>query len=360
MTLRFIGFLMLAVSVHAGDSPATADAKSPITPKPASPGPWRIGVGAMWRNIGELSVDPNLRNSGFANRFFVAPAGAGETGVFANRSYDDGFVNIGAATPASGLTTNWGHQNDSQFRGGSLNYTLSGGAAQSLPGPTGDDEDSTAAPFIEISHLRPIRPNLIAGFTANLSLAGLDGRADSAMSNSTVSISDRYALGGVIPPSAPYTGSFTGPGPLIPNQPTSRDFILTPNGGSSYHFAHDTDLYSLALGGEIHWQHADSFYLGIGLGAVLNLADWSASWNMPVPDASGRGSNTIGGADSGGDFLWGIYLKGSAGYRINQQWSIEGFYRYDWNETLRNSVGASSFDLGLTGWSAGLGVILHF
>jgi hypothetical protein len=360
MTSRFIGFLLLVLPAHAGNPLVAADAKSPITPASALPSPWRIGAGAMWRNIGKLSVDPNLQSSRFSNRFFVAPTGAGESGVYANRTYDDGFVNIGAATPASGLTTNWGYQNDSQVSGDALNYTLSGGAAQSMPGPTGDDEDSTAAPFLEISYLRPIRPNLIAGFSANLSFAGLDGRAASAMTNDSVSITDQYALRGVIPPSAPYSGSFTGPGPLIDNRPTSRDYILTPNGGSSYQFAHDTDLYSLALGSEIHWQPADSFYLGIGLGAVVNLADWSASWNMPLPDASGSGSTMIGASNSGGDFLWGFYLKGSGGYRINTQWSIEGFYRYDWNETLRNSVGSSSFDLGLSGWSAGLGVVYRF
>jgi hypothetical protein len=358
MISRSIGFLLLTLPVLAGDPPVLADAKSPIIPAPDAPSPWRIGTGMMWRNIGGLSVNPNLQNGPFANRFFIAPTGAGVANTFANRTYDDGFVNIGAATQGSGLTTNWGYQGGSQVNGGSLNYTLSGGADQTLPSSGKDDEDTNPAPCLELSYLRPIRPNLLAGFTATLSLVGLDGRTTSTMNHSSVSIADQYALGGVIPPSAPYSGSFAGPGPLIHNQPSSRDFILIPNGTNQYIFSHDTDLYSLAFGGEIHWQPAESCYLGFGTGAVLNLADWNASWRATLPDTTG--ATAVGLANNGEDFLWGLYLKGSAGYRIDERWSIEGFFRYDWNESLHASVSPSTFELGLTGWSAGFGVGFHF
>ena len=358
MNSHSIAFLSLALPVLAGEPAALMDAKSPITPAPAAPGPWRIGAGVMWRNIGDLSVNPKFQNSRFADRFFAPPTEAGAANIFSNRTYDDGFVNIGAATPATGLTTNWSYQNDNQVSNGSLNYSLGGGSTQAFPGSGKDDEDPAPAPYLEFSYLRPIQPNFSAGFTANLSLTSLDGRSSSTMNKSSVSIADRYALSGVIPPSAPYTGSFAGPGPLITNNPTSRDFILTPDGTSNYQFAHDTDLYSLAFGAEIHWQPAESWYLGFGTGAVLNLADWDASWSMPVPTTSG--TTMIRGANNGENFLWGLYLKGSAGYRIDERWSIEGFFRYDWNETLRGSVSPSSFELGLTGWSAGLGVNCRF
>lgn len=354
MIPRIFGFLLLALAASA-----TAEVEQIITPAPAGSSPWRFGAGAMWRNVGKLSVDPNFQNSTLANRFFIAPGGAGEVDAFADRTYDDGFVHIGAATPGSGLTTNWGYQNDSQAAAGSLTYLLSGGSAQSLPGAAGDVETPAAAPYLELSYLYPAGPSLIAAFTAHFSLAGLSGRASSAMTNSLVSVSDRFALNGVIPPSAPFSGSFAGPGPLIGNRPSSRDFILTPDGDSAYRFAHDTDLYSLALGTEIHWMPTGSFGLGFGFGAVMNLADWNASWNMPLPVASG-GSTMVGAANSGGDFLWGLYVKGSANYRINGNWGVEGFFRYDWNETLRDSVGPSSFSLGLSGWSAGFGVVWQF
>ncbi|MBC8126945.1 MAG: hypothetical protein H8M99_07360 [Gloeobacteraceae cyanobacterium ES-bin-144] len=352
MILRSTSFFLLALPAFAGEPPIMVETKSPS--------PWRIGAGVMWRNIGELSVDPKLQNSSFSSQFFNLPIGAGEIDAYANRTYDDGFVNIGAATPITGLTTNWGHQSDSQVTGDSLNYSLSGGSAQTFPGSSRDDEGTAPAPYLELSYLRPIRPNLVAGFTANLSLASLDGQTTCAISNSKVSIADHYALNGVIPPTAPYTGSFAGPGTLINNSPTSRDFILTPNGTSNYHFANYTDLYSLALGAEIHWQPAESYYLGIGSGAVINLADWSSSWNLPVPNATGSGSTTFTGANSGENFLWGLYIKGSAGYHIKKHWTCEGFFRYDWNESLHSSVSPSSFELGLTGWSIGLGLSYRF
>ena len=38
----------------------------------------------------------------------------------------------------------------------------------------------------------------------------------------------------------------------------------------------------------------------------------------------------------------------------------QDFFHYDWNKTLRNSVSLSASELGLTGWSAGLGVNYRF
>ncbi|MEO8616063.1 MAG: hypothetical protein ABI600_13045 [Luteolibacter sp.] len=360
MIFRSTGFLLFALPVLAGDLREMTEAKSAIIQAPDPPSPWSIGTGVMWRNIGQLSVHPNLQNGPQGSRFFIPPAGAGNLSSFANRTYDNGFVNIGAATPGTGLTTNWGMQSDNQISGDSLNLTLSGGSAQTQPAAANDDEGYNAAPYLELSYLRPIGLNLVAGFASNLSLVRLGGRTGSRMDHSLVSIADHYALEEVIPPSAPYSGSFAGPGPLINNEPTTRDFIFTPDGSNSYQFSNDTDLYSLAFGGEIHWQPIDSFNLGLGTGVVLNLADWTASWNASIPNANGKGTSTVSGANDGEDFLWGLYLKGSAGYCINKQWSVEGFFRYDWNESLSNSVSPSSFELGLTGWSAGLGLIFRF
>ncbi|MFC7336407.1 hypothetical protein ACFQY0_04395 [Haloferula chungangensis] len=359
MTSRLTIFALLTLPALAGDPPS--DAKSPIIPAPESRSSWRIGAGAMWRNIGELSVNPNLQNGPFANRFFIPPTGAGPENAYADRTYDDGYVNIGAATAASGMTTNWGYQNGSQVSGGSLNYTLSGGRATSLPSFSHDDSDSVVAPYLELSYLRPVQPNLFAGFTANLAIAGLDGQTASTMTSSPVSIVDSYALGGVIPPTAPYSGDYFGPGPLINNQPTNRTLVQgTPVAGGSYLFGHDTDLYSLALGGELEWHPAESCYIGFGAGAVLNLADWSASWSAPIPNANAIGSTTVIGANSDQEFLWGLYLKASAGYQITEQWSVEGFLRYDWNQALEGVVSPTAFELDLTGLSVGIGVGYRF
>jgi hypothetical protein len=64
--------------------------------------------------------------------------------------------------------------------------------------------------------------------------------------------------------------------------------------------------------------------------------------------------------DSGADVLFGYYLQGSVGYQINDSWTIEANTRYDWNESLRESVGDSDFDLNLTGLTLGVGANYSF
>ncbi len=333
---------------------------SPIeTPAPVSP--WRIGTGVMWRNIGELSVNPNLQNGPFAGNFLSTNPAAGPAGTNADRTYDDGFVNRGAATPGTGLTTFWGYQNAGQVGGGNLTYTSTGGIALAPPGFGKDDADTGFSPYLEVSYLRPVGDDLVLGLTANFSFLGLDGTTVSPMAISGVTTFDSYALNGVIPPAPGYVGSFAGPGPLIGNQPTTRTNVLTPTGGTTnYLFDQSTDLYSLALGGELRWSPATNCYLGFGAGAVLNFADWDAGWNARLVDPATNSLRNYARAAGGDDFLMGLYLKASGGYHINEQWSVESFFRYDWNESLDGSVGPSRFELDLSGWSFGLGAGFRF
>lgn len=359
MNLRFLPLALVTLPAIAGE--ALPSTKTPIIEPPAEISPWRVGVGVMWRNIGELSVNPNLQTGAFAGNFFTPNPAIGPADADADRTYDNGFVNQGAATPITGLTTFWGHQNDSQVSGSNINFLASGGLALSTPGITGEDESAEAAPYIEVSYLQPVKPNLLAGLTGNFSFVGLDRAAASQMSASEVLTTDSYALNGVIPPLAPYSGTFAGPGPLIGNQPTSRVFNLRPTGATSnYLFNSSTDLYSLAFGGEVQWQPANRCYLGFGAGAVVNYADWDAAWSAGLVNANSPTLASMGAANSGDDFLFGVYLKGSAGYHVTEQWSVEGFFRYDWNESLDGNVGPTGFEIDLTGWSAGFGVGFHF
>ncbi|MCH7225009.1 hypothetical protein [Haloferula sp. A504] len=352
MTTRPVIASLLATPLFAGN----VLPESPIE-GPTEVSPWQFGTGVMWRNIGELSVNPNLQTGPFAGNFFSPNPATGPAGVNADRAYDDGFVNEGAATPLTGLTTFWGYQNAGQVAGGNLTYTSTGGIALAPPGIGQDDANTEIAPYIEASYLRPIGDHLVAGFGANFSFVGLGGTTVSRMPISGVTTLDSYALNGVIPPAPGYVGSFAGPGPLIGNQPTSRMTVLTPTGGtSSYLFDSSTDLYSLALGGELQWSPATNCYVGFGAGAVINHADWEAAWNAQLVDPAVNTLRTYARASSGDEFLWGLYVKGGAGYLFNDQWSVESFFRYDWNETLHGNVGPSRFEIDLSGWSLGIGL----
>ncbi|QJE95867.1 hypothetical protein [Luteolibacter luteus] len=356
MKPKLVFLPLLSTSLIAGEPlPSTGpltDAKASITPAPPTTNPWRIGAGVMWRTLGETTVSPNLGGGALSGNF----PEIGDPGEYADRFYDDGHVGIGAATPGTGLTTNWSYQNSSQVAGDTLSFTRSGFSGLSSIGGARDDDSSSAAPYVEISYMRPIGEKLEIGPALNFSFTNLDSSIARSVTGYDVSVTDTYDLGGVIPPEAPYEGSFEGPGPLIPNIPASRDALLTPVSRGSYLFESDVDLYSLALGCDLHWKPTASWYIGAGAGAVVNYADWEARWRIPMtlPGAVHRGY----GSDQ--EFLGGLYVKANAGYRINEQWSVDGFVRYDWNEDLEGQAGRTSFKTDLSGWSTGFSVGFHF
>jgi hypothetical protein len=67
----------------------------------------------------------------------------------ADHIYNDGFVNIDAATAGSGLTTNFGYTSDFQVTNNTLTYTLTGGAAIDTPNPSNEDNSTETAPDLE-------------------------------------------------------------------------------------------------------------------------------------------------------------------------------------------------------------------
>ena len=93
---------------------------------------------------------------------------------------------------------------------------------------------------------------------------------------------------------------------------------------------------------------------------VLNVADWDARRNDRLFQVTNGGPpveiNSLRFRDSGTDLLFGAYLQAAVGYQINDALSVQATLRYDWNESLRDSVGDSDFDVDLSGFSFGLSV----
>jgi hypothetical protein len=147
----------------------------------------------------------------------------------------------------------------------------------------------------------------------------------------------------------------TGPGPLIPNQPGDRSESQALTGSQTFIFDNDTSLFSFGFGTELVWHPDEQWHLTMGSGLVVNIADWQAQTTVPMITA---GTTTISSSvsrNSDTDVLLGLYLKLGAGYQINEDWNVEGFFRYDWNEDLEAKVVPTSFEVDLSGWTLGLG-----
>ena len=350
---------------------------------------WNFGAGISWRKIGNINFNTGNTNltapSIFGNSSFTQPAGIGaETGAIA-RTYDNGFVNPGPRTPATGRTTDYSYQTQDQLQGNNLLMTATGGERRvidqpSASSPTGwrESDHWEVSPYLSLSHLIDMGNGWSAGPALTFSytsIGGRQGELNTLNANERRNIFDVRAIDsfdstGLILPNPPYTGSPGAIAPLLPVEPAGRNFIDelrstdTALFRDSINESLEVNLFGLSLGASAVYRTDSRFFAGIGTGLVLNIADWDASRSDQLIQVTNGGAplqiGSAGFHNSGADVLFGYYLQGSVGYQINDSWTIEANTRYDWNESLRESVGESDFDLNLTGLTLGVGANYSF
>ncbi len=323
-----------------------------------SKGYWKAGAGIVLRRIGGTNINQGAQASGFSG----LPLGVGNADAIDNREYDDGFVRVGTGTELSGFTSYFGYPTAPSFSAGDLVFTRSGGVDIQLPSSGRDSDETAASPYIQLSYLTPIRENMELGFGVNFSLAGLDSNINQNLAVNSVTTRDTFDIGDVIVPNKPFTGSVAvalGGSPLIPNRPTNREQVSTPNGSFESRFESDTDLFSLALGPELHWFPSEKTSIGVSGGLVINFADWDASATLPSVTATNQiVADTV--RNSGEEFLFGAFIKANVETQLTEEWGLETFFRYDWSEDLEGRVGDTTYNTDLSGWSAGVGLTYSF
>ena len=360
-----------------------------IQPLSAPDDKWNLGAGISWRRVGNINFNTGNTSltapSVFGSSSFTQPAGiGGKTGAIA-RTYDNGFVNPGPRTPATGRTTDYSYQTQDQLQGNNLLMTATGGrrviidqAAASSPSGWRESDNWEISPYLSLSHLIDMGNGWSAGPSLNFSYTSIGGRQGGLNTlnvNESRNIFDVRAIDsfdstGLILPNPPYTGSPGAIAPLLPVEPAERNFIDdlrttdTALFRDSINESLEVNLFGLSIGASAVYQTESRFFAGIGTGLVLNIADWDANRSdQLVQTTNGGAPLQIGSAsfhNSGADVLFGYYLQGSVGYQISDSWSIEANTRYDWNESLRESVGESDFDLNLTGLTLGVGANYSF
>ena len=174
---------------------------------------------------------------------------------------------------------------------------------------------------------------------------------------------DLYELGSVIAPLAPYEGSLAGPGPLINNRPTTRNFlpgrvidrsqVLFQN---RLQESFDVQLHRLAIGPTLA-ARLGPVDLTLGAGMALNIADWSATHTETLYVSKDRQPARIhrrwSDRRSGTAVLPGLALQLAARLALAPRLSCTAFGSHDWSQTLTGTVGPSRFHLDPTGWTVG-------
>ena len=360
-----------------------------IQPAASSRNRWFFGGGISWRKIGAIEFNTGATGlsvpGAFGSNSFTQPVGIGTaTGAIA-RTYDNGFVNPGPRTPATGRTSDYSYQSQDQLQGNDLLMSATGGerhiisqASASSPTSWREGDDWEISPYLSMSRLTDIGNGWSVGPALNFSFTDIGGRkgglntlnANENRNIFDVRAIDRFNSNGLILPNAPYTGSPGAIAPLLPVEPAGRTFEDTLRSTDTALFKDtideslDINLFGFSIGTSAVYQTDDRFFAGVGTGLVLNIADWDANRSDRLLQITNGGTpaqiSSAGFRNSGTDVLFGYYLQGSVGYQINDFWSIEANARYDWNESLRDSVGSSNFNVDLNGLTLGLGTNYSF
>lgn len=341
-------------------------------------GGWWWSVGPAYRGDMEISVSGSSyvqqNQVHAASGSYAAPQGIGDASTYANRVYDDGFVAIDPGTIASGdgLTWYWGYARADQYdaNADTLTFSRGGGSrvsvATTLNGALNDDDrmEAWGVEFTAGRQLGEYQAAVVAlqaglGFFWNLDTRFSGSTYAETVSEQRFRVEDVYALDGVVPPAAPYQGTYDGPGPLIPNRPASRREAVT--GGTAWRAENDVRIdldavmqqlwfgprVGLAVGSrvdvfclpfvslnrlEARYERDEWFYAIRG-----NQRTTLATWHHRTTDEQ---------------LLFGIGIRAGARIALKGPWFVDVAAGIESIETAETTLGPNKACLDLSGYSA--------
>lgn len=340
MTARFYSFPLLILPLTSAFAGEPDSAKGLIIPKEASP--WRIGGG--YAQLFGLKTEFSGLGT-FQSAFMPQAPG---TGI--ERDYDNGYVHVDSSGNLGGETWNWSYNDTTQYNPagtGSIDYSISNSLANGEATERGDSE-----PGVEIFAYYDMGPADLSGLKIRSATWGFRGGIQhfrinmenhDFVSTTVGTTTDNFDLGGTIPPLAPYTGSFSGPGPLLGDDPI-RSTGVSNSGLISGKRDLDAHLTLATFGSYLQIPASSDMDVLLEAGASLGLAHGSYSFTSQTTIA-GLGTQSSNGNKSSTKLLPGIYLGVSGIYQINESFSLIGATRYQY---------MSSFDLETNGSKATL------
>lgn len=342
---------------------------------------WWWSIGPTYRGAMEARVSgPSYVQQLGLRAARPGGGGVGSTGSaldFANRTYDDGFVAIDPGTIASGdgLTWYWGYANAGQYNAAadSLTFTRSGLrviSAQTLRNQAVSQDDEPEAWGFEFTVGRQWASFQKANLEIQAGIAWL-GNLDSRftatpyveqITDRSYSIVDTYQLDGVVPPDPPYVGTYDGPGPLIPNRPTSRSEVVTASSAWNAENLVRLDLNAtfqqVWIGPRIVGLAGDQIRVFCVPFVSLTRLDarWTRDESFETVAANGRRTTLARWHDRKTDeeLLLGIGIRVGAQMPIGRKWFCELVANAETVETAETQVGPQTVSLDLSGYGAAL------
>jgi hypothetical protein len=261
-----------------------------------------------------------------------------------NRHYTDGYVDVDSSGNQGGQTWNWGYHNGSQItdEGGTVVMHATGSTGGSSQYVTDDPNVG-----LDLNYVRDITHQKWGRFGIKIAFGytPIGVHDHDPISGGSETIADSYALNGVVAPTAPYSGSFSGPGPVLSSTPFSRTVTMGSAGGLITG-THDVDasLYDLRLGPSFDFPLGKGFSIEAGGGVAVGLVDSEFKFSENTGAAVATGDVHNSGLRLGG------YAEVGLAYRVCHSASIFTGAQIQSLGTFNQSVAGrnSRLDIGQT------------
>jgi len=268
-------------------------------------------------------------------------------------NYDDGYVLTDISGNAGGQSWYWGYDNASQVSGNTISFDHSTAAANASS--SSGRADSSTNPGFELDYERQLGTkdnwhNLRYGLDSAVNFVPISINNSSAFGATVTKQTDVYSFTpGTTPPTAPYQGSFQGPGFVINVPRTSTTTTLYPNATVSSQDHFSANLWGFHLGPyvEIPFGEKEQFTLSLVGGFAFGLLSANDSWKQTVAVPGNNNISSQGGGDDVG-FLWGGYVGLGADYQISDHWGIVGGVQFQDLGTYDRNFGGREVNLDLS------------
>jgi hypothetical protein len=252
---------------------------------------------------------------------------------------------VDASGNFGGLTTNWGYINPTQVVGAGLANGMEFRSIQPSGSSSVEDDPQYGFEIIYqrvLSALSETSPG-IWGFQVGFSYTDLD--LDGNDRGTTPVTIDTYPLNGVLPPPAPYNGTFVGPGTLLGDTPvrTLGSAALIRDQKLSGH------LFNFRLGPFAEWEVTPKLSVSASAGLTLAPTKVEYDYSETVTLSSGPSFASSGHASTT-KLLYGGYVDARLRYDFNESWGAYVGAQFQSLNSLQQSAGGRSakFDPGAT------------
>jgi hypothetical protein len=266
-------------------------------------------------------------------------------------NYDDGYVLTDISGNAGGQTWYWGYDDSANQISGNTILLSRSTASGNFSSPSFDSNPNFGGE-LTYDRLLGTKDKLRFGLEAAANYLNLSLHNSSTASGTLSRVTDAYPFTPdttppAATPSAPYQGSFGGPGFVIGDTPVNSTVVIIPGGvivTGQRQF--DADLFGLRLGPYLDIPFHNNFNFWVSGGLAVCWLNGEASWSETVT-VTGAGSASSSGSGRDDDLLWGGYVAANVSWDVKDNWSIVGGVQYQNLGIYRHNFGLRQAEVDL-------------